>query len=510
MKKYMFALIFAVAILSAYGQDNGPAPAGLSLPLFPELGQGYRMPALGNSELAANTQLARSNPNYPVTPGDIYALVYTFSNALISHDLLVANDFSLTLNVFGRIDTRGMTLAELSDKVQQIITGAYPDSTPLLFLKSIGTFRVFMKGEVKAPAYYPCWGLTRLSDIFSGAATPFSSLRDIEIIGTGGAARTCDLFAALRFGAEEENPLLKPGDTVSVKKEQKRVSLLGQVKRPGRYQLLKGEGLDELILRYGDGFTPLADPGRTRIVRYESAQGEKSETIYLDAQAQPLPEIELRTFDEVYVPDKRETLPVLYLEGAIAPNLKSAGAIPQIANRYNHQFAEGELLSTALLKLSALFTPVSDLRSAYISRRGESQPIPLDLEALLFAYRPQDDLLLQPYDRLVIPFKQYFVQVTGAVYRPGSYPYVPNRTYHYYINQAGGFILEKCNGKRVAVLDRYENARESDLFIQPEDRIFVPSNNALYNFNRYFPVIVTVSALILTVFQIMDLAGGSE
>lgn len=502
MKNYLFAFIFTITILSAGAQDSGifnssaddrSAPSGLSLPLFPavaEANQGNHSSTDQASKLRDYTLLARSSLNYPVSPGDIYTLAYTLSNALVSQDLMVANDLSLNLNVFGKVDTRGMTFVELTNKVEKIITAAYPGSMPLLLLKSVGIFRVYVKGEVKTPAYYPCWGLSRLGDIFSNAATSFSSLRDIEIISAGGSSRTYDLFAALRFGAEEENPLLKPGDTVQFKKEQMRVSLVGQVKRPGSYQLIEGEGLRELLLHYGDGFTPLADPSRIRIVRYESEKGRNIETIYLDAYAQT------------------ESLPVLYLEGAISPNLKSTGMIPKAANRYNHQFAEGELLSTALLKLSALFTPVSDLSNAYISRRDESQPIPLNLEALLFDYKPQDDLILRPYDRLVIPFKKYFVQVTGAVYLPGSYPFVPNRTCRYYLDQAGGLNLEKCNGKRIKVLDRHENPKKMDLFIQPEDRIFVPSNSVLYNFNRYFPVIVTVSAVILTIFQVNDIVNG--
>ena len=48
------------------------------------------------------------------------------------------------------------------------------------------------------------------------------------------------------------------------------------------------------------------------------------------------------------------------------------------------------------------------------------------------------DFELEENDILRIPFKQLFVIVSVAVNQPGKYPYIPDRTYDYYVNLAGG------------------------------------------------------------------------
>ena len=62
----------------------------------------------------------------------------------------------------------------------------------------------------------------------------------------------------------------------------------------------------------------------------------------------------------------------------------------------------------------------------------------MDLSPMLYDAAFYSDQTVQENDVLVVPFKQYFVSVAGAVLKPGRYPYVPDRTYDYYIGLAGG------------------------------------------------------------------------
>ena len=79
-------------------------------------------------------------------------------------------------------------------------------------------------------------------------------------------------------------------------------------------------------------------------------------------------------------------------------------------------------------------------------------------------------------DILVVPFKQFFVTVSGAVKVPGRYAYVPDRTWDYYVSLAGGYNeninspetieIKTINGKELSIDD----------FILPETTITAPSN----------------------------------
>ena len=85
--------------------------------------------------------------------------------------------------------------------------------------------------------------------------------------------------------------------------------------------------------------------------------------------------------------------------------------------------------------------------------------IPIDLEKILFNYDYKFEEVCQKNDELMIPFFQSFVTVSGAVLNPGRYPYIPDRTWEYYVNLAGGFNkLQNSNNK--IVIKNKENIKK--------------------------------------------------
>ena len=108
-------------------------------------------------------------------------------------------------------------------------------------------------------------------------------------------------------------------------------------------------------------------------------------------------------------------------------------------------------------------------------------------------------------DSVKLDIRQFFVTVVGAVQTPGKFPYVPNRTYDYYIGLAGGFDEEKNDFSAVNIMDMAGNKKTKDDIILPEYTIKAKSNSFLYNFNQYAPVISTVLTLITTFFAVTAL-----
>ena len=152
--------------------------------------------------------------------------------------------------------------------------------------------------------------------------------------------------------------------------------------------------------------------------------------------------------------------------------------------------------------------PVANLSKAYIVREGSAETIPVNLEKLLYGYTPAADITLQPFDRIVIPAHRFYsslVPVSGAVYTPGSYPFTPEKNYIYYIDLAGGIDPERNTDNRVSITDSQGNTRGLDGAIAPGDRIFVHTNDFVYNFNRHFPILTTGVAFIITIITIVNL-----
>jgi protein involved in polysaccharide export with SLBB domain len=102
------------------------------------------------------------------------------------------------------------------------------------------------------------------------------------------------------------------------------------------------------------------------------------------------------------------------------------------------------------------------------------------------------------------------VLVTGAVNSPGAYQYLPQRPASYYVRLAGGVNPDLNSGGRLKVRDSEGRRRHRKEPVQAGDRVYVRTNDFLYNFNRYFPVVSSGIALvtsILTLRTLVDLLG---
>ena len=532
------------------------------------------------AELTPEEQLllAVSSKDYPVTPGDVYRLTFLLANEPVSNEIVVESDYTLNLNIFGKVNAENMTFAELKPIVEKRIADAYPRSLPSLNIISVGIFQVLIKGEVPKTSYVKAWGLSRLSSAVQDHLGLYSSIREIGIVSRDGILRKYDLFKALQLGVVDEDPYILPGDVIIIYRRDRKAEIQGEVYRPGEYQLLRGEGLRELINVYGRGFTNRADISRIRLDRYAE---KRAQTYYFDFSKGIPPALELKDNDVLTVPVKSATLPIVFFEGAVVPPPTEAEIVVAEAeevgvetyNRILHPFIEGESLLDALLAIQDSLATAADLANAYLIRQETPQPIPVNLERLIFDYTPTEDIALQPFDRVIIPSLRFTVSVLGdvenagifpyvpqktytyylsmarsippgepadyvtildvqdnprdlediiqpedriivseslipvggAVYSPGSYPFVPGKDFEYYVRLAGGIDPEMNSDNKVSISDVQGNPLEADTTIKPGDRIFVDTNDFAYNFNRYFPIITAGIAFITTIISIVDL-----
>jgi len=349
-------------------------------------------------------QLAISNENYPVTPGDIYRITFTTAGELVSNQLIVESDYSINLGVFGTMDVKNMRFPVLKKQVEELILQGYPGSLPSLTMISTGNFVIPVIGEIPQTRYITAWGLTRLDEAVATVLGRYSSLRNIRVISMDGVAREYDLWMARYRGDLSQNPLIRPGDRIDIGRVKKEIYINGEVYRPGRYQLKQEENFESVRLFTG-GFTPLADLRRITIERYS---GEQVELILLDYNEYK-ESFEFHDRDVITVPSKRDE----------------------------------------------------------------------DLQ----------------------------VTVLGAVFSPGRYAYTPPEHYMYYVNLAGGIDFERNSREEVTILDRYGNEKNTNLPVMPGDTITVLNNDFVYNFNRYFPVVTTGFAFIITIIEIVNLAN---
>jgi len=447
--------------------------------------------------------LASAAADYPVTPGDVYRLTYVYSSELSPLPVSVDSDYRVNLSLFGAVDARGMTLAQLRKRIEQMVLATYPGSGPQLSVDSVGVFEVYIKGEVTAAGWIPAWGLSRLSSIVKERMTPYASTRDVEVVPAAAQGASYDLFQASRFGRREMDPYVRPQDTVVVHRRSREVTVAGEVERPGSYQLLPGEDLDELLKQYGSGNTKLADTAHIQITRWDSGKDAPGETLYVSAEP-PSARVELHDMDVVRVSSVKEWMPVVFFEGAISAEGQPGMGVDSF-NRIRYSFAEGELLSSAVAALYIRFGTGSDIEHAFVIRNGAAGRIPVDIAQLVRNKGTEQDLPLRPLDRIVIPYRKFVVTVSGAVTRPAQYPYVPDRGWQYYVELAGGFDPAKHVGSVVVITDVGDKNQPESRLIEAEDKIQVPTNNFFYYAAPVAEVVAVLASVTTAVAVVLQL-----
>ncbi len=364
------------------------------------------------------------------------------------------------------------------------------DTLYVPYMQNVST--VLITGEVNATTEVDAWPLKRLSTLISGHTTAYSSVRNIEVTAVDGSKKVFDLFKASRYGDMNHNPYIRPGETITLSRIDRKITINGAVERPGTYELFPGENLKELIDLYGGGLAPLADTSRIELYRTVTGEEGSGEKSYLNKQS-IVDNYELICYDSVTVSSYSDLTPVVFMEGAINT---ATGTALVASTHLAVGFNNGEDYAYFARRNKKMFTPESDLANAYIIRGSET--IPINLNPMLYDASYYANMEMMPNDTLVIPFKQYFVSVAGAVVKPGRYPYIPDRTWEYYIGLAGGFDKDKNSLDSIEIRDINNKKCSKKDFITPESTITANTNSFLYKFNKYAPIITTSLSIILS------------
>ena len=438
---------------------------------------------------------AISHGAYPVTPGDLYRLVYLDGMNTITLDLQADEKTSVAIPGLGTVEGKGLTFNALKQQILSMVQTYHSFSNPQLILKGTGAFTVTVVGEVGGTRVVPVWGLSKLSSVV-GSATQYASTRNIKITHSDGSIDTYDLYLALRKGVLDQDPLLRSGDVITLSRSERVVILSGNVYAPGTYQLKEGENLSDLVTFYGGGVLPSADVQKIRIQRYITKTGAW-EVEYADLFARS--SYTLFSMDQVVVDTITPSVQSVTIEGAVSAseaydNLSSTALLGNSSGRIFYQFYPGETVKQMLETISPRLMTVSDLDGAYLLRGN--QRISLKAQQVLYGTDEQGSLQLEAGDSLLIPFNQRFVTVSGAVVRPGVFAFVPDKGVNYYLSLAGGLSDEASVPTSIKMQGPDGKKLDFDAIILPESTISVAKNTFVKDIAPTVAVIGLVSSIL--------------
>lgn len=264
-------------------------------------------------------------------------------------------------------------------------------------VNSARDYLISVNGEVRNPGSYLAVPDTSLGSLIAaaGGVQREADLSAVEITSTiidtsTGTSRT--IRNSFRVTPRDFASIsLKPFDTVRLRpvfsdRNGETVTIAGQVRYPGTFDITRGERLSSLLARAG-GLTDEAYPFGTVFTRTSAAIQEADG----NQRTARLLEDNIATVS---------TLPA---------TLVNPGGLQYVEN-----IAQALRTAPALGRISVTADPV------------------------ILATKPELDILLQSGDAIYIPKRPSTVTVTGEVLNNGAFAYKPGLTVHDYISLAGG------------------------------------------------------------------------
>jgi polysaccharide export outer membrane protein len=397
-------------------------------------------PVYSGGDPAEITRRIQAATRYRLTPGDTYQLVFQVDQTY-TYPLVLQDTYDLDLPVLGTINVRGMEFAALRKLVIERIRTAYPLSLYVTFtLLAPARFDVPVFGGVESPGIVTVTPLSMVSDAIALARgiRRGGSYRRV-LLSRGGTDREVDLLA---YNNSEpggpNNPYLQPGDRITVPPAEIQVTLAGQVRFPGQYEMLPGETLAHL-LAFAGGMLPEAQADEVEVVRFAEAGGQSSTT--LDARTQG--DAVLANGDRIRVRGLAENREMVLVQGGLygAPvTADTPVVVPTLPVSVTLPWTPGLSVLQALESVGGP-TPYARGKDAVVLRKATGERVAVDVDGLWSSRDAAKDLALEPGDTLSVPIVNE-VYVAGEVNTPGRVIYSPSFTVAEYLAAAGGIDPE--------------------------------------------------------------------
>jgi protein involved in polysaccharide export with SLBB domain len=342
---------------------------------------------------------------------------------------------------------RGRQEIEQIDAYDLLLHGVSPDAKKLengdtLMVPPIGP-EVTITGMVRRPSIYELNGETTVNDVLAlaGGILPAAALKHVEVQRLEAHEKhtmmSLDLSPDGTPTPEIASFRVQDGDIIHIfpiaPYSQSTIYLQGHVLRPGRYSYRDGIKLNDLVTSYQD---VLPEPAQyAEIVRLNPPDFHPSVVSFdlADALKNPATAPLLQPLDTVRIFSR--------FDFELPPTVSVSGEV----RRPGTYRTSGQLTLRDAVFLAGGLTPDAALNTAQVFRfntDGTSEIFTVKLRDALNG-TAADNILLQPRDRLLIHanksrLEPSFVEVTGAVAKPGRYPYTENIHAEDLIRAAGG------------------------------------------------------------------------
>jgi protein involved in polysaccharide export with SLBB domain len=370
--------------------------------------------------------------SYLLGPGDELEIIL-YGMQQFQQTVRVSKEGFVTLPNIGNVKVGGLQFAAALEMLKKhcgaIYTSLKSGASELsVSLTNFKTIQVTIIGA-KNPGNY---NVSSLSTVFnalhsSGGPGENGSFRNIELIRKGKVIKRIDLYSFLSKGDVSGNINLQNDDIIRVPPYRKRISIEGEVKRPGLFELTENEGFKDLLV-YCSGYTDKAYSGAVSLTRNSD---RKKRIITIDHSG--FDTLRMESGDVIKVD------PILDLyENRVL--LKGAVYHPGA-----YQLLEGMRISDLIAQADGFREDAYLERALLIRERPDmlKEVVGLDLRGIRDNSGTNYNYILKNEDELIIPSSFDFeeaksIEINGEILNSGRYPFIRKMHLYDLIIQAGG------------------------------------------------------------------------
>jgi len=378
---------------------------------------------------------------YILGSGDLLE-VSVWGYADLTRTVAVRPDGQITVPLVGTVTAAGVSVEELTRVLTRAYRAFIKNPQVTVIVKEFRSIRISVLGQVAKPGSYSLPPGSRVLEAISAAGGILNSalVKEVRVMRSNKQTVTLQTDGLLRADVRH-NPQLFGGETIYVPEVNKlSVSIVGQVHRPGSYELLPGTRLLDLLSAAG-GVTDVAALREAQLLRpgEQPAVVDLEKVLAGDADAN----VTLRGGETLVV--REDLLNVVNVMGEVVR-----------PGRYR---LKGEMRLVDVLLLAGGLTDRASVAQARLVRSRESQT--LNLESLLLRQDMNHNIVMQPGDSVFVPEEtNNRFYVLGDVSRPGVFATKGGLTVLQAIAMAGGPVQRGASTAKTAHIIRRTGAPE--------------------------------------------------
>jgi len=218
----------------------------------------------------ATTTPATNRPATPATyilgPGD-QVEISIFGEPDLSRTVTIKPDGTIALALINEVKASGMTTSQLESELAKMYAKYLKTPSVSVVVKEFRIDRVYLLGQVNKPGDYQLRQNVGIFELLASAGGPTNRADLAKAVVIRGKTETIKLDLVNAF-AKNQTPDVKiqADDVLFIPEADRRIVALGEVNRPGAYDLLEGQHVTDLLAAAG-GPTPKAGLPKAYLMR---------------------------------------------------------------------------------------------------------------------------------------------------------------------------------------------------------------------------------------------------